>query len=424
MPRTSCIIAFAMAFLGAVPGWASDIELYQQTWVYRALLLQNRIDWYAPLAQAAFVATHNSYNSRAYSRNGTYIDPNQTISVYDQLEIGVRALELDVHFSLSSRGRWPWQWRFSRELMLSHARGDLGTHPNDRLFRQGLAEIRDWLDEHPNEVIIVYIEDQMEGQYARALSDIEDYIGDLVYQADDCRPLPMDMAKADVRDEGKQILLVGGNCATAPWAAHVFQGHFSATVRPGQLRPWPSCTIGELDSAYLQSNLVRVLEDSTRLSALVGRAGPSATAEEVAEMAQCGLAVMALDHLLPFDRRLEAQIWSWAPGEPNDAGGEDCAEQGSEGRFNDLSCELARPVACQNPLTSQWMITVGWYSWAEGHEACGAEFPEEEMLFSVPVNGYHNATLAAEKSRRGVTSVWLNYSDQHQEGRWVPSGLR
>ena len=141
-------------------------------------------------------------------------------------------------------------------------------------------------------------------------------------------------------------------------------------------------------------------------------------------MAQCGVGVMALDHLTPFDPRLEAQIWSWAPNEPNDAGDEDCAEQGSDGRFNDLSCESARPVACQHPHTSQWRITAGWYLWADGAEACAVEFPEEDVVFAVPVNGYHNATLTAEKIRQGVPSVWLNYSDRYQEGQWVPSALR
>lgn len=399
---------------------ASDVSNYKQTWEYKALQLQGDIDLYAPLGKASFITTHNSYNAGVYSQNGSYIDPNQKISLYDQLEIGVRALELDVHYTFSSSGFWPWEWRFSDELKLSHADGDLGTHPNDRFFTQGLSEVRSWLNNNPNEVIIIYIEDQMEGKYDQAISEMEGIIGDLVYKPDGCQSLPMDISKADVLMENKQILLIGGNCANLNWANYVFNGHFSSTESLENFTPYPVCTAGNKDADYIQSHLVRIYEDSTNLSAMFGDPGPPITATDAAEMAKCGIGAIGLDQIVPYDSRLKAQIWSWGENEPNNAGGEDCAAQRSDGRFNDLPCELYRHVACQDPNTAEWYITSNTYTWEEAHDAVEAEFPGQNLIFAVPVNGYENAKLQDLKRSLGINDVWLNYSDRDIEGEWRP----
>lgn len=413
-----CLVAGVMILASSAVS-ASEVSDYKASWAYQALRHQGTIDLAAPLGKASFLTTHNSYNSGVYSQNGSYIDPNHRISLFDQLEIGVRAIELDVHHTYASSGFWPWEWRFTQALKLSHANGDTGTHPNDRYFTQGLQEVRGWLDNNPNEVLLIYLEDQMEGHYDMAISEMNGIIGDLVFKPSGCQSLPMGLSKADVLAAGKQILLIGGNCATPAWAGYVFNGHFSATESLENFSPYPVCTAGSRDAAYIQSHLVRVFEDSTVLSAMFGDPGPRITAQDAAEMAECGIGAIGLDQAIPFDPRLTAQIWSWGSNEPNDAGGEDCAVQRGDGRFNDLPCSLYRCVACQDPVSRAWSITDGAYVWAEGAAACGAEFPGEGLVFGVPVNGFENAELRELKADMGVDSVWINYTDRLNEGQWV-----
>ena len=414
----SALLLFALAV--HVPALqASSVSDYKGSWEYRALELQSTMDRHAPLGTANFITTHNSYNAGVYSQNGSYIDPNQKISLHDQLQIGIRALELDVHHTFSSSGFWPWEWTFTQELKLSHANGDTGTHPNDRFFTQGLQEIKNWLNNNPNEVLILYLEDHMEGHYTKAEAEINSIIGGLVYRPSGCQPLPMDLSKAEVLAAGKQILLIGGNCATSQWANLVFNGHFSATEGLENFTPCPACTAGNKSTEYIQTHLVRIYEDSTNLSALFGDPGPPITEEDAARMTKCGIGAIGLDQVTPFDPRLTAQIWSWGENEPNNAGGEDCAEQRSDGRFNDLPCSAVRCVACQNTNTGEWFLTDGAYTWSEAAAACRSEFPGQHRPFSVPVNGYQNNRLHQLKESLGVDAVWVNYADHLQEGQWV-----
>lgn len=419
--KKSMFLMFSIAVLWVTSSsaTASDVSNYQTSWDYRALQLQECIDQEAPLGKAAFLTTHNSYNAGVYSQNGSYIDPNQQISIYDQLEIGIRAIELDVHYTFSSSGFWPWEWKFSQELKLSHAQGDTGTHPNDRYFTQGLQEIRNWLDAHPNAVLLIYIEDYIEGHYDKAISEMNGIIGDMVYKPNGCQSLPMDLSKADVLAAGKQVLLIGGNCATDAWAGYVFYGHFSATESLENFSPYPVCTAGDKDADYIQSHLVRIFEDSTNLSALFGDPGPRISAADAANMAECGIGAIGLDQVVPYDARLKAQIWSWGENEPNDAGGnEDCAEQRNDGKFNDLPCSALRPVACMDPATNEWFLTDNAYPWDQGESACSDEYPGYGLAFGVPVNGYQNAELRELKSLLNISSAWINYSDRLNEGVW------
>lgn len=219
---------------------------------------------------------------------------------------------------------------------------------------------------------------------------------------------------------GKQILLIGGNCATPSWAGYVFNGHFPATANLEDFEPYPVATAGSRDTDYIQSHLVRIYEDSTNLSAMFGDPGPPITATDAANMAEAGIGAIGLDQVVPYDSRLRAQIWSWGVNEPNDWNGEDYAIQRSDGRFNDVSGNRTYRVACQNPDTAEWEITTNSYTFHQAENACEMEFPGQGLVFAVPVNGYQNAVLRDLKEERGISEVWINYSDEVHEGYWMP----
>src|ERR687883_279318 len=66
-------------------------------WVDRALDTQYELGSALPLRNAPWIGTHNSFNSSSEPPTLSGLDNNQVLSLPDQLDIGVRSLELDAH---------------------------------------------------------------------------------------------------------------------------------------------------------------------------------------------------------------------------------------------------------------------------------------------------------------------------------------
>ncbi|MDX5297483.1 MAG: RICIN domain-containing protein, partial [Gammaproteobacteria bacterium] len=391
---------------------ANSVEDFRNSWTHAALAHQRTLQVGEPLGETSFQKTHNSYNASAYANLGSYWDPNQTHSLVDQLDMGIRALELDVHYT---QGTW------GKDLLLCHGTGShAGCSIFDRRFEDGLKEVASWLRQARNrqEVIILYLEEHVDGEYDRTVDALERQLGDLIYKPQGCSTLPMDISRADILNAGKQVLLIGGNCSHARWASTVF--NYGYPTQNGSFQGYPACRTANYDTAYLQRHLVRIYEDSTRLSNLFGDPPQPITPALMAEAMRCNLGVVGLDFAVPFDPRLEAAVWSWDRNEPNNwNSSEHCAEQWGNGRFNDASCGTARPFACQNPTTREWRITLQQAAWRDGEQACRNEFGST-FRFEVPRNGYQNQKLVDAKAAAGVTHVWLNYTDLAEEGQWTP----
>src|SRR5258707_15135322 len=110
------LVALTLCFSAAVNAENNSqaVQDFKRSWVAKALMLQRDIDMNVPLNQSTFLATHNSENSISYQIPFVrYIDPNQILSIYDQLEMGIRNIELDVH--------WYTSINFKKDILLSHA---------------------------------------------------------------------------------------------------------------------------------------------------------------------------------------------------------------------------------------------------------------------------------------------------------------
>ena len=88
--------------------------------------------------EVAYLTTHNAYSS---FEDGFYL-PNQNLNISSQLNQGVRAFMLDVYSE-------------DDVLVLYHGVADLGS----TLFEDVLIEFRTFIDENPNEVITLILED-------------------------------------------------------------------------------------------------------------------------------------------------------------------------------------------------------------------------------------------------------------------------
>lgn len=386
----------------------TDIEDYvSNAWQHRALLLQGTIDIDTPLREASILMTHNSFNSDHYSNLFSYLDPNQKHSITEQLDMGVRLVELDSHW-------------YSGDILACHAGDDhIGCSSYDGLIEDRIAEVNSWMrrPEHSDQVVFVYIEDHLDDHYTEASLILNKYFADKIYAPSSCNgSLPTDLTKADILNAGKQVVIFGGSysCTAASgtdWGNYVHGGFFK-TDNSG-LSAAPDCSANTFDPNYIAANITRVFEDSTTLSEWFGDPPPDITSAYMKTLVDCGINIMGLDQLDDADSRHGAAIWSWDTNEPNDYGsGEDCAVHKSNGRLNDVSCSNNYTFACLDSA-GDWQISSTVGNWSEGVLVCSSEFGGS---FGMPKNGYQNYLLG---QAQGSDSVWVAYSDGALENRWV-----
>src|SRR5438270_2123243 len=173
----------------------AQLQAYESGWEHRALSLQRGLDANAPLAEEQLPHTHNSFNASSYTLGSTSYyptltnqDPNQVYSLTDQLRMDIRALEIDVHWwpspfgNAGTGGRW-----------VTMCHGDSGQTGGavhigctwDRPFQDGLQELAAWLHANPDAFIVLYLENQLNGDpqaHDIAAQLIEENLGDLVYR--------------------------------------------------------------------------------------------------------------------------------------------------------------------------------------------------------------------------------------------------
>ena len=158
--------------------------------------------------EVAYLTTHNAYSS---FEDGFYL-PNQNLNITSQLNQGVRAFMLDVYSE-------------DDELILYHGTSKLGSS----LFSDVLNEFKTFMDENPNEIITLILEDYssvIELSDALFTSGI---IEDL-YEYDEAYGWP---TLQDMIDLDKRIVLFSDNEVQNPpswfnflWE-HAVETHFS-----------------------------------------------------------------------------------------------------------------------------------------------------------------------------------------------------
>lgn len=285
------------------------------------------------------------------------------------------------------------------------------------------------LAENAAEVIILYLENQMEDDptaHVRASEAIASTLGDLVYRPDStgdaCGSLPVDLSRKEILDSGKRVLLTGDCGAAGVWRSWVFQRGDRWDERSSpqgvDYPDYPDC-IAERESRGYDDNWIRFFEDHTWLSAMVTGSGLGSTStippEEARRMVRCGVNMPGFDNLEPFDPRLEALVWSWAPEEPAVSADGSCAYADGSGRFRSDGCNQPRRFSCVY-TDGSWAVTRARGLWRHGAARCA----RIGAAFAVPRTGFENESLKAVK---GSNEVWLNYSFESDTGGWTPFSL-
>jgi hypothetical protein len=155
-----------------------------------------------PINWLNILGTHNSF-SNVYEGALSKIVTDQWWSLSDQLDLGARSLMLDVHY-------------YDNQMRLCHlSTGDDGfgcpQFQDGRLYLFGIKEIAYWLKKHPGEVVILRINNTVDGQYDYLLDGpIKEYLGSMAFT-----PNEFDGGKwptlRELRAQGKQIIILSDN---------------------------------------------------------------------------------------------------------------------------------------------------------------------------------------------------------------------
>ncbi|VVC75771.1 hypothetical protein AQUSIP_10650 [Aquicella siphonis] len=434
-----CLIYSAPVTAAPVPD--NTRQANSPSWTSEALRLQREIDLHAPLNEATFIGTHNSYNSRAYEIPLVrYVDPNHTLSIYGQLEAGIRSIELDAHWTLTKR--------LSKDILLCHGQANhIGCGAFDRNITEGLAELRDWLKNNPNEIVLLYIERHLDGHEPRLAARLDQFLGDFIFKpasvrpkdnaAKSCVPLPSSLTKADILSTGKQLIIMVRGCdGDNPryeeqttykqiWNDLVFAGAGTTHAHPydwyeskiGDFSPYPDCSKSTLFATdYNHKSLWRFFEDRTRLSSVLEPQKKLETSD-MRELMRCGINWPTMDMLTANDPRLRAAIWSWAPDYPHEGQGQ-CTKYEAGTGIKNIACEEPLPAfACRDTTSGSWTVVNSAADWSSGNTLCPS-LAGKTWRFAAPVNGSQMEALKLAMNNQGITEVGLNYKEVNP-GHWI-----
>jgi len=116
---------------------------------------------------------------------------------------------------------------------------------------------------------------------------------------------------------------------------------------------------------------------------------------------------------------------TWDQGEPNNYRSENCATFKPNGRFNDLDCSTYLRFVCReldpsNPLIGDLHLLTAEDAGTWGHGEFICEDSGENRIFSLPKSFEEQLDLMQLIIDSGDSSpVWVNESDQIEEGHWI-----
>ncbi len=415
------------------------VAAQEASWLNEALSLQRGLDDPYPLQDELWTHTHNSYNADAYPPQLlSGLDRNHIYSIRDQLRMGARAIEIDIHYLPPLVGEVDNSVRACHGQVIETGVKPihLGCELGSPLLIDLLREVRAWMDANPDEVLMIYLENKLDGDvdaHNQTSAAIDQTMGDvLVKPSADCEPLPMDTSRREIRDSGKRVIITGN--ASPGWCDWVHErGPRWKEGGLGYGNDFPAypCTERRASQDYA-NNWIRHWGDETGLSAGAGSGG-DVTPTDALNMTRCGVNMIGFDNLVPFDERMGNLVWSWRTDEPSSYDDGVCASHGIDGRFHASDCSVtqeivkikrrgrpakkkavdvftAQPFACFDG--TDWAVTSTADRFSNGQSVCQAEGLGS---FSVPWNGYENERLKAVRGDAG--EVWLNY--KAAGGRWV-----
>ena len=370
-------------------------------WLQFALKTQRELQIDIPVNYVQVLGSHNSQNNRA-SGHGNFDGchwplraddvwcislANQEFSFTDQLNMGVRSLEIDL-------------WECFGKIRMSHCSEwmKLGCSPWDKEFAEGLKEISDWTrkSKNRNEIIEIYLDDKTTEEATWTINNaIKQYFGDKVLTPADLKLKFSDKWPTirEMRQIQKTVIFIDEN---NNHSGHYLHEHFWTewlTVNSFSPQLNNCSAVGGNNK-----ETVRIYGDSTVYGPFWNGIKQQGTIMDFKKYLLCGVSFLNADHI--NSELMKTAVFTWAEGEPkHPIDDSSCAVLSSEGRWHLAQCNEYHYFACVSKLNENiWSVS-------SGVEKYSNPLCQEGMKFSVPRNGYHHQELV--KIAKGK-KVWLN----------------
>jgi len=395
------------------------------TWLSEALQCQQYLSRDVTFDLVNVAQTHNSYNSRA---SGYKLAPNQHYTITEQLDLGVRALELDLH-RISALNPPTRVCHGSQDTYDSCKSSNFvscgvvgivdygastGCFSDAQTWPDFLGEIAAWTSTHPNDFVTIWLESTGTIPASEINNAITAAFPTGVFTPGDLTSFGSYPTHED---------LIAGNY-------RVFFAQKTETwngVYVHDIDEWPGYPAKKIkyfqSSTCTSSNAGPTHPDPVQFgvfygdeSALLGIIdGPSDVGivdeTNAPQLFDCGYSA-AFD--LVSTRKLKSTVWSWDRSRPTTNTSLNCAAIGPNNVWYDENCNTALPFACQSDTDSNdWVISAQTGAWSASAGKCPSGYS-----FSVPSVSIQQYNLKIAKQTATTPTVWLKLNDQTTEGKW------
>jgi len=420
-------------------------------WLKHAMRDQIALQRDTPFCYLQYAGTHNSAISRAYGygtedlflqdllrfftshKDTEMVSANQKLSLTDQLNLGVRMIEIDTHLvhsrlTICHAGGVdvPAVNNFVQKVAdLLHVQIDwdtelLGCDPGfsdpslEVPLRQVLGEIREWMGEEENkeEVVIAFFDDQIDlqtwGVVGDLVKEVEDVFGQMVFTPPNKRDFSPDNhtwpTPNQMLEMGKRIIFMSGTDYTDMHDVIFHKtGPYTcdwSETNIGSFQPYPKCALGQDGSLITQEGTItRPISDSIVYGPFYNGTGGDSiiTDERLPAVTECAINFPCIDQAVPTS--FPPQVWSWSEGEPRWSDTKTCVVlDSSSGRWHTSDCSSSYPRACYDESSRTFYLS-------DDSAAC-----PPPSSFGIPSNGKLNQQLLSALRSSSSSAVYLNYT--------------
>jgi Ricin-type beta-trefoil lectin domain-like len=353
----------------------------------------------------------DAHNVQQPTSAGIHLIQNQTYSITDLLNMGVRILSPDVH-------------NYRNNIRLLHCERNMRQFCDQfgRYWANWLQELKIWIDRNPGEFVVVRIEDYPEKDLRNFTYPIEVIMGrSLTFTQADLNSFGGKMPSLQtLRDRGKRVVFFNQNDSDGNWtirqSGHFYPGwpgEYVKNFRQNDCYHAGHALYGADGEAFKNENWVGIAESNGKLFGIPfsnlffdGRKESGAVdVTAVRAAAKCGITDIQMDWV-DYDR-IAASIWTWDVGEPRNFGsGLNCVKQ-KNGRWYTANCGEAKQFACRNKSSKWiWRLTSASGKFTDGDAKCSSEFGTG-FIFDFPSRGDQNEAIRRLTSTN--LEIWLKY---------------
>jgi hypothetical protein len=440
----------------------------------QSIKLQTELDQFEPLNFAQFIGSHNSAVSRVYTNsskfyNLSYADPGNYMSITDQLNSGVRQVELDL------------EW-YSNAVTICH---DNPADTNQILcegnqpLHSVIPEIKSWVEKNPNAFIFLYLDvhSPLAGHVNdldNELSQLEPYIftpamAEQNYHVSNNTLPANQITKYDITHKFKKNIIVTNdddveNLKSSRYAFVNVQNTktkplYEIGVDSFLQSSYADCSTQKkyenIKQAFNQdpehNNIFRLNADRTVINYIVNVKDHSPenyndylTVKNIPGMLMCPVNMFSTNMLgytcdnsdcnsHPTDPRIYSFLWSWSLGYPLQADGGNIAYiNPNAGHFenNKLKSNETYPVLCNKSnirLTSP-VASFDWYivnmrivDIKNIHDEAQVACKNSGGSFATPTVSYAMHDVMSRVNAAGVSSAPVIVNYQRIDGQWLPN---